>query len=73
MKRSDPADTPSLSRRRVFAAGGTAGALAAAALALPALKPADTAVATLPKPAPDKGGGYQVTQHVLDYYRTTRV
>ena len=73
MKRSDPADTPSLSRRRVFAAGGTVGALAAAALALPALKPADTAVAATPKPAPDKGGGYQVTQHVLDYYQTTRV
>ena len=73
MKPSVPLDTPSLSRRRVFAAGGSVGALAAAALALPALKPTDTAVAALPKPTPDKGGGYQVTQHVLDYYQTTRV
>ena len=73
MKPSVPLDTPSLSRRRVFAAGGSVGALAAAALALPALKPADTAVSALPKSAPDKGGGYQVTQHVLDYYQTTRV
>ena len=63
-----------LSRRRLFAGAGTAGALAAAAVALPALKPAeDAAVATSPKPAPDKGGGYRVTQHVLDYYQTTRV
>ena len=63
-----------LSRRRLFAGAGTAGALAAVAVALPALKPAeDAAVATSPKPAPDRGGGYQVTQHVLDYYRTTRI
>ena len=63
-----------LSRRRLFAGAGTAGALAAAAVALPALKPAeDAAVATSPKPAPDRGGGYRVTQHVLDYYQTTRV
>ena len=60
-----------LSRRRLFAGAGTAGALAAAAVALPALKPAAVAVTT--KPAPEKGGGYQVTQHVLDYYQTTRV
>ena len=63
-----------LSRRRLFAGAGTAGALAAAAVALPALKPAeDAAVATSPKPAPDRGGGYRVTQHVLDYYQTTRI
>jgi len=62
-----------LSRRRLFAGAGTAGALAAAVVALPALKPADQAVSVTSKPAPDKGGGYQVTQHVLDYYQTTRV
>jgi len=64
---------PALSRRHVFAGAGTAGALAAAAMALPSLKPADATVAAAAKPAPDKGGGYQVTQHVLDYYQTTRV
>ena len=62
-----------LSRRRLFAGAGTAGALAAAAVALPALKSTDATVAAVTKPAPDKGGGYQVTQHVLDYYKTTRV
>ena len=34
---------------------------------------AEVASAVPAKPAPDKGGGYQVTQHVLDYYQTTRV
>ena len=70
---SDP-KSDRLSRRRLFAGAGTAGALAAVAVALPALKPAeDAAVATSPKPAPDRGGGYRVTQHVLDYYQTTRI
>lgn len=61
-----------LSRRRLFAGAGTAGALAAAAVALPLARAPETAVAAA-KPAPEKGGGYQVTQHVLDYYKTTRV
>jgi hypothetical protein len=61
------------SRRRLFAGAGAASALAAAAVALPALKATDAAVVAAAKPAPGKGGGYQVTQHVLDYYQTTRV
>ncbi|MDP1693136.1 MAG: formate dehydrogenase [Burkholderiaceae bacterium] len=69
MNESKPA---ALSRRRLFAGGGTAGALAAVAVALPLARPAEPVVAAA-KPAPDKGGGYQLTQHVLDYYQTTRV
>ena len=63
---------PSLARRRVFAAGGTVGALAAAAAALPLVRPDPEAVATA-KPADAKDGGYRVTAHVLRYYETTRV
>ncbi len=63
---------PQLSRRRVFAAGGTVGALAAAAVVIPAVRQAEPAPAE-GKPAPDKGGGYQVTQHVLHYYQTARI
>ncbi len=63
---------PVLSRRRVFAGAGTAGALAAAAVALPLSRTAEPVAVAL-KAAPEKGGGYQVTQHVLDYYQTTRV
>lgn len=65
--------SPALSRRLLFAGAGTASALAAAAVALPALKPDVGTLAAAAKPAPDKGGGYQVTQHVLDYYQTARV
>jgi hypothetical protein len=63
---------PVLGRRRVFAAGGTVGALAVAAAVLPLSRPAET-TASAAKPAPDQGGGYQLTEHVLRYYQTTRV
>jgi hypothetical protein len=29
--------------------------------------------AAVDKPAPEKGGGYQLTEHVLRYYQTTKV
>jgi hypothetical protein len=62
-----------LSRRKVFAGAGTAGALAAAAAALPLVKsPPAEAVATA-QPAAEPAEGYQVTQHVLRYYQTARV
>lgn len=61
-----------LSRRQVFAGAGTAGALAAVAAVLPR-QPEAPQVAAEPKPAPERGGGYQVTQHVLHYYQTARV
>jgi hypothetical protein len=60
-----------LGRRRLFAAGGTVGALAAAAAVLPLSKPAETPAAA--KPAPEKGGGYQLTAHVQQYYDTARL
>jgi hypothetical protein len=72
MNRFDQADTPALSRRRVFAAGGTVGALAAAAAALPLVQPSVPAAAAA-KAVPEAGGGYQLTQHVLRYYQTARV
>jgi len=61
-----------LSRRTVFAAGGSAGALAAAAAALPLVRPA-APTASVVKTEPDKDAGYQLTQHVLRYYETTKV
>ena len=65
---------PSSTRRRLFAGAGTAGALAAAAVALPLAREAgQQADAALPKAAPEPGGGYQVTQHVLRYYQTAKV
>lgn len=67
-------DSPEISRRRVFAGVGTAGALAAAAAVLPLAAREDTALDDAKaKSADDADGRYQVTQHVLRYYQTTRV
>ncbi|HSW03644.1 formate dehydrogenase [Aquabacterium sp.] len=63
---------PELKRRRLFAGIGTAGAVAATAAVLPLVRPVDPAAAE-PKPAPEKGGGYQLTEHVLRYYQTAKV
>lgn len=62
-----------LSRRRVFAGAGTAGALAAAAAVLPLAKPAVEEAQVSDKTPPDADGRYQVTQHVLRYYQTAKV
>jgi hypothetical protein len=61
-----------LSRRTLFAGAGTAGALATVASLLPARDPAMPPAADL-KPPPERGGGYQVTEHVQRYYRSTRL
>ena len=61
-----------VSRRRLFAGAGTAGALAATVSLLPTQPDATQAVA-LAKPAPEAGGGYQLTAHVKHYYRTAKV
>jgi hypothetical protein len=70
MKRSTT-DRPTLPRRQLLGAAGTTGALAAAAALLPTAQ--QTAQPTAAKPAPEQGGGYQVTEHVLRYYQTAKV
>jgi len=60
-----------LSRRTLFAGAGTAGAVAAAASLLPGAVQ-ETAAPEL-KPPPDRGGGYQLTDHVKRYYKSTLV
>ena len=62
-----------LSRRRVFAGAGTAGALAAAAAVLPLGSQAPGQAEPTALAPPDKDGRYQVTQHVLRYYQTAKV
>jgi hypothetical protein len=61
-----------LSRRTLFAGAGTAGALAAAATLLPGAVQ-DTAAPPDAKQPPAKGGGYQLTEHVKRYYKSTLV
>lgn len=62
-----------LTRRRVFAGAGAAGALAAAAVVLPLAQRAAPAAAAGEKLAEAGGDGYQVTDHVLRYYQSARV
>jgi hypothetical protein len=71
-----PAEAPRAStnptrRRGLLLGAGAAGAALVAAKALPTA-PAEVAAAAA-KPALDDKGGYQLTQHVLRYYETTKV
>jgi hypothetical protein len=65
-----PASSPA--RRKLFAAGGSVGALAAVAAALPLVRREGEPAATARAPESNEGG-YRVTAHVLRYYETTRV
>jgi hypothetical protein len=61
-----------LSRRHLFIGAGTVGAVAAAASLAPGAVQ-QTAAAPQPKEPPARGGGYQLTEHVKLYYKTTLV
>jgi len=61
-----------LSRRGFFLGAAAAGAAAVGATVAPSLSQ-DPAPAAAAKPAPEKGGGYSVTEHVKRYYKTTLV
>lgn len=63
---------PGLNRRSLFAGASTVGALAAVATLLPRA-PAEEPTAALPKPAPENGGGYSLSDHVKQYYKTTLI
>jgi hypothetical protein len=66
-------DSQALSRRRLFAGAGTAGALAAAAVAVPLVRQ-EPAEAVAAAPDADAGkGGYRLTEHIERYYQTARV
>jgi hypothetical protein len=65
--------TSMLSRRTVFAAAGTVGALGAAVVALPRAEPPAAAAADKAATSADADGRYQATEHVLRYYQTARV
>ncbi len=61
-----------LSRRGLFAGAATAGTVAAAASLLPGVREAAQAPVAAKQP-PAKGGGYQLSEHVRQYYKTTLV
>ncbi len=68
---SPPTDLP---RRRVFAAAGGVGALAAVAAAVPLVRaPAAAPAPSTAAATPSADGRYQLSAHVQRYYQTTKV
>lgn len=67
-----PDNHPKPSRRGFFFGAAATGSAIAAAIALPGA-PALQAVIDEPKVAPEKGGGYSLSEHVKRYYKTTRI
>ena len=68
-----PSSPSKLSRRTLFAGAGAAGALATAVAVLPSLPSQSVPQAQTLKAKPDKGGGYALSEHVQQYYKTARV
>lgn len=70
--RSSTASDNPLKRRGLLIGAGAAGAVVLAAKTLPGVTPIAPIAAVAAKKAVDPSGGYQVTDHVLRYYETTR-
>ncbi|HRK38929.1 MAG TPA: formate dehydrogenase [Burkholderiaceae bacterium] len=66
-------DQGAVKRRAVFAGATTVGALAAVASLLPTGPSTAPVAEAQPKELPQRGGGYALTDHVKQYYQTTRV
>jgi len=64
---------PKPSRRGFMLGAAVAGAATAAVATLPKTAVPEVPVADTAPPAPEKGGGYRVSEHVKRYYRTTQV
>jgi anaerobic selenocysteine-containing dehydrogenase len=66
-------NTPPKPSRRGFFVGAAATGAATAALVSLRTPPQPLASDALPQPAPEKGGGYSLSEHVKTYYKTARV
>jgi len=64
---------PALARRKLLGAAGTTGALVAGATLFATRDDTPAQVETDAKAAPDKGGGYRLSEHVQRYYQTAKV
>ena len=63
-----------LSRRTMFAGAATVGAVAAAVTLVPsAVQQMAAQPAQALQPPPERGGGYQLTERVKQYYKSTLV
>jgi len=68
-----PLSPSKLSRRTLFAGAGTAGALAAAVSVLPSVKSVPEVALPVLQIKPERGGGYALSDHVKQYYKTAQV
>ena len=68
-----PSSSSKLSRRSLFVGAGTVSALAATVGVLPVAVAVPVAQAPAPKAKPTRGGGYELSAHVKQYYKTTLV
>jgi len=62
---------PKVSRRTLFAGAGTVGDVAVATSLLPQVQ--NLAPQAIKKAKPERGGGYELSEHVKRYYKTTLV
>ena len=63
----------SSSRRSFFAGAAAVSAGAAAVAVLPRVTPPEAVAAEPARVAPEKGGGYHLSAHVKQYYKTTQL
>lgn len=68
-----PSSPSKLSRRTLFAGAGTAGALAAVVSVMPSMQALPQVAIPEPRAKPEKGGGYALSDHVKQYYKTAMV
>jgi hypothetical protein len=61
-----------LSRRTMFAGAGAAGAVAAITSVFPSRSTQSDAAPVPVKEVPTRGGGYSLSEHVKQYYKTAR-
>lgn len=61
------------SRRGFMLGAAAAGAGAAAVATLPQVQPEAEPLVTEEPPKPERGGGYRLSEHVKQYYKTTLV
>ncbi len=71
MQDSHMTDKQKSSRRSFFAGAAGVTAAAAAVAVLPKVDAVSAAPQPAARPAPEKGGGYQLSEHVKRYYKTT--
>ena len=64
---------PKPSRRGFMLGAAVAGAATAAVVALPKTGGEQTSQAEPNPPAPANGGGYRLSEHVRQYYKTTLI